>query len=98
MGGHEGSSAGSYLADPTSPIPSNCAVTILFKNVPVHQLSWLVRIMNGYESIKGLLSSSLKGKVCVGCHKKVMMSGGCLGNWNWNVVMEKMFIMIVFQC
>ena len=26
-----GSSAGSYLADPTSPIPSHCAVTILFK-------------------------------------------------------------------
>ena len=25
MVGHEGSSAGSYLADPTSPIPSHCA-------------------------------------------------------------------------
>ena len=32
---------GSYLADPTSPIPSHCAVIILFKGVPVHQLSWL---------------------------------------------------------
>ena len=30
--------AGSYLADPTSPIPSHCAVIILFKSVPVHQL------------------------------------------------------------
>ena len=38
---HEGSSAGSYLADPTSPIPSHCAVITLFKSVPVHQLSWL---------------------------------------------------------
>ena len=37
---HGGSSAGSYLADPTSPIPSHCAVIILFKSVPVHQLSW----------------------------------------------------------
>ena len=40
MVGHEGSSAGSYLADPTSPIPSHCAVIILFKSVPVDQLSW----------------------------------------------------------
>ena len=41
MVGHGGSSAGSYLADPTSPIPSHCAVIILFKCVAVHQLSWL---------------------------------------------------------
>ena len=40
--GHGGSSAGSYLANPTSPIPSHCAVIILFKSVPWHQLSWLV--------------------------------------------------------
>ena len=42
MLGHGGSSAGSYLADPTSPIPSHCAVIILFQSVPVHQLSRLV--------------------------------------------------------
>ena len=36
---HGGSSAGSYLADPTSPIPSHCAVIILFQSVAVHQLS-----------------------------------------------------------
>ena len=41
MLGHGGSSAGSYLADPTSPIPSHCAVIILFQSVPVHQLSRL---------------------------------------------------------
>ena len=41
MVGHEGSSAGSYLADPTSPIPSHCAVIILSKSIAVHQLSWL---------------------------------------------------------
>ena len=35
---HGGSSAGSYLADPTSPIPSHCAVIILFQSVAVHQL------------------------------------------------------------
>ena len=41
MVGDGGSSAGSYLDDPTSPIPSHCAVIILFKSVAVHQLSWL---------------------------------------------------------
>ena len=41
MLGHGGSSAGSYLADPTSPIPSHCTVIILFQSVAVHQLSWL---------------------------------------------------------
>ena len=41
MVGHGGSSAGSYLADPTSSIPSHCGVIILFKSVAVHQLSWL---------------------------------------------------------
>ena len=44
MVGHGGSSASSYLANPTSP-PTHptphCAVIILFKTVPVHQLSWL---------------------------------------------------------
>ena len=35
---HGGSSAGSYLADPTSPIPSHWAIIILFKSVPVYQL------------------------------------------------------------
>ena len=34
MVGHGGSSAGSYLADPTFPIPSHCAVIILFEKCP----------------------------------------------------------------
>ena len=34
-----GEVVGSYLADPTSPIPSHCAVIILFQSVAVHQLS-----------------------------------------------------------
>ena len=41
MVGDGGSSAGSYLANPTSPIPSHCAVIILFKSVSVYQLSRL---------------------------------------------------------
>ena len=38
MVGDEGYSAGSYLAAPTSPIPSHCTVITLFKSVTVHQL------------------------------------------------------------
>ena len=34
MVGHGGSSASSYLADPTSPIPSLCVVIILVKKCP----------------------------------------------------------------
>ena len=41
MVGDGGSSAGSYLADSTSPIPSHYAVIIQLKSVPVHQLLWL---------------------------------------------------------
>ena len=35
MLGHGGSCAGSYLADPTSPIPSHCAVIILFQSASI---------------------------------------------------------------
>ena len=42
------SSAGSYLADPTFPIPSHCAVIILFQSVPVHQLSRLALLRVKY--------------------------------------------------
>ena len=41
MVGDGGSSAGSYLATPTSPIPSHCAVITLLESVSVHQLLWL---------------------------------------------------------
>ena len=39
---HGGSSAGSYLVDPTFPIPSHCAESILLRSVPAHQLPSLV--------------------------------------------------------
>ena len=35
MVGHVGSSAGSYLADPTSPIPSHCASIVMTSTVRV---------------------------------------------------------------
>ena len=35
MVGHGGSSAGSYLADPTSPIPSHCASIVMTSTLRV---------------------------------------------------------------
>ena len=52
---HGGSSAGSYLTDPTSPISSHCAVIILFKSVPVHQLSWLALLKDKHCEFTTLL-------------------------------------------
>ena len=37
MVGHGGSSASSYLADPTSPIPSHCASTVMTSTVRVNK-------------------------------------------------------------
>ena len=39
--GYGRSSAGSYLAAPTSLISFHRTVIIVFKSVPVHQLLWL---------------------------------------------------------
>ena len=38
MVGHRGSSAGLYLADPTSPIPSHCASIVVTSTVRVNIL------------------------------------------------------------
>ena len=42
MVGHGGSSAGSYLADPTSPIPSHCASIVATSTLRVKELYVLV--------------------------------------------------------
>ena len=39
MVGHGGSSAGSYLANPTSPIPSHCASIVVTSTLRVIMLS-----------------------------------------------------------
>ena len=57
MVGHGVSSAGSYLADPTSPIPSHCAVIILVKGVPVHSV--VTRVKMHIKEIKLLYSCVL---------------------------------------
>ena len=52
MVGHGGSSAGSYLADPTSPIPSQCAVIILFKSAPELVVASTLRVKNNFITQK----------------------------------------------
>ena len=54
MVGHGGSSAGSYLADPTSPIPSHCASisTLRVKKLPFFcALSDLIRRSTAHKTI-----------------------------------------------
>ena len=54
MVGHGGSSAGSYLADPTSPMPFHCAVMILFKSVP--KVSQCINCRNSLSMILGYIN------------------------------------------
>ena len=42
MVGHGESSAGSYLADPTSPIPSHCASIVTTSSVRVKVAPWII--------------------------------------------------------
>ena len=50
MVGHGGSSAGSYLADPTSPIPSHCASIVATSTVRV-KVSIFAHMQYGYICI-----------------------------------------------
>ena len=63
MVGHGGSSAGSYLADPTSPIPSHCASIVVTSTVRVHDdnnhkqnspLSNTLLLFNRYRFVRQL--------------------------------------------
>ena len=47
MVGHGGSSAGSYLADPTSPIPSHCASIVATSTLRIKGLSY-IRVGSGW--------------------------------------------------
>ena len=59
MVGHGGSSAGSYLADPTSPIPSHCASIVatstLRVNILMEKVSLYIQGVNTTGMIKLLL-------------------------------------------
>ena len=46
MVGHGGSSAGSYLADPTSPIPSHCASIVATSTLRVNLFAFAYRLFH----------------------------------------------------
>ena len=46
MVGHGGSSVGSYLADPTSPIPSYCASIAVTSTLRVNILALMITCIN----------------------------------------------------
>ena len=52
MVGHGGSSTGSYLANPTSPIPSHCASIVVTSTLRVNKLLAFVAKQSYLVSIK----------------------------------------------
>ena len=65
MLGHGGSSAGSYLADPTSPIPSHCAVIILFQSVAV---TGALRVKGNWYNIHGFIPFQIESSAATVFH------------------------------
>ena len=51
MLGHGGSSVGSYLADPTSPIPSHCASIVMTSTLRVKGFSSLMEVDIGKSQV-----------------------------------------------
>ena len=63
MVGHGGSSTGSYLADPTSPIPSHCASIVVISTLIVN--FWIcVCVVNRVFTLQGI-SAAQGCDVCV---------------------------------
>ena len=58
MVGHGGSSAGSYLADPTSPIPTHCASIVVTSTLRINT-SQSVYMENGEKNNSIIQSHSL---------------------------------------
>ena len=63
MVGYGGSSAGSYLADPTSPIPSHCASVVLTSTLRVNKL--LTRVLSKAHTSTTLISFALDHNVLI---------------------------------
>ena len=66
MVGHGGSSAGSYLADPTSPIPSHCASIVVTSTLRVKVVLFALAILRTYFTAG-----------CIGVFDAVSFVEGC---------------------
>ena len=72
MVGHGGSSAGSYLADPTSPIPSHCASIVVTSTLRVKK-TCLLNLNNIsqqciYDHTERNSPLLLQGRIIILCH------------------------------
>ena len=79
MVGHGGSSAGSYLADPTSPIPSHCTSIVATSTLRVNADLQILHIRSHFsgiqkeDSVRGLnkLFPGMTEETCnIKCHRK----------------------------
>ena len=61
MVGHGGSSADSYLADPTSPIPSHYASIVLTSTLVVNLHITLSELILALAEVDGVMDSRHKG-------------------------------------
>ena len=75
MVGHGGSSAGSYLADPTSPVPSHCASIVATSTLRFKWPSVIIRLTTAL-CVCGLMV------VCEYSESYVLLQS-CVGNLKW---------------
>ena len=73
MVGHGGSSASSYLADPTSPIPSHCALIVVTSTLRVN----CIIIAQTNKDLLCLLLTRVAVKVLGLCIAKVQNENDC---------------------
>ena len=69
MVGHGGSSAGSYLADPTSPIPSHCASIVVTSTL---------KSLYAYNEYSGRI------QLCVFPKLRHYLENSWQGVWDWD--------------
>ena len=79
MVGHGGSRAGSYLADPTSPIPSHCASIVTTSTLRVNCCSDYTMLSSVSSYNKTLVMTLLVGTVGSYVVKEVLL--GTRGSW-----------------
>ena len=65
MVGHGGSSAGSYLADPTSPIPSHCASIFATSTLRVNVHAGYIHVMFKEAKVVCFMFSEMNGSLMV---------------------------------
>ena len=87
MVGHGGSSAGSYLAEPTSPIPSHCASIVATSTVRV-KVTNMKRQMFNLDIWSGQSGTKLCKVVCDMQKWSIVLQVLLLGRYRHGILME----------